>query len=211
MADDRHADFAAFRQRAAALGVALDPETAARLHAYLDLLRRWNRVFNLTAITEQQAMVSKHLLDCLACLPYVRRHRVADVGSGAGTPGLVWAITEPGLQCTLVEPKLKRVNFLRQVCIELGIANVELIRGRIEDVAAGSRFDTIASRGFGDLASLLRATAHLRGPGVRLLAMKGQLPAAELQVVRALGVQPEVVVVTIPGLAEQRHLIVIEG
>lgn len=183
---------------------------APRLDAYLDLLQRWNRIHNLTAIDSYPEMIDKHLLDSLVCLPHLRRDRVLDVGSGAGVPGLIWAIADTSLALTLVEPTRKRALFLRQAVIELDIANTEILNCRVEQVAGPGRWDTIASRAFGDLDRLYQATRPLHAPGVRLLLLKGRRPDTELAAAHATGLRPELIPLHIPGLDAERHLLVLD-
>ena len=128
---------------AAALGVALADTQVATLERYLDLLEKWNRVYNLTAIRERSRMVTHHLLDSLAVLPHVRGPRVLDVGSGAGLPGIPIAIAGPALHVTLLESNHKKSAFLTQAVAELQLANVQVVTERIESWQPETRFDTI--------------------------------------------------------------------
>lgn len=191
----------------------LDPSfapLAPRFDAYLTLLQRWNRVHNLTAIDDYAAMVDKHLLDSLVCLPYLRGTRVLDVGSGAGIPGLVLAIADATRQYTLVEPAQKRALFLRQAVIELSLSHVEILKCRAEQIPGPGRWDTIVSRAFGDLDRLFTATQTLHVPGVRLVLMKGRRPDAELAAARERGFDAQLVALHLPGLAAERHLVLVD-
>lgn len=200
-------------QLAAGLG-ALDlrlPDGAAeRMLAYLDLLAKWNRVYNLTAIRKESGMVSHHLLDSLAVLPHLGGvATLADVGSGAGLPGLVLAIARPALAVTSIEANQKKAAFQQQAKIELGLANFAVHCGRVEAVS-GQVFDAVISRAFSELVDFVGLAGGLVRPGGRLLAMKGVYPEAELARLPAgwrLLAAPAVVV---PGLDARRHLIILE-
>jgi 16S rRNA (guanine527-N7)-methyltransferase len=195
---------------AAALHVALPDAARAALARYLRLLGRWNRTHNLTAVRKPSEMAVKHVLDSLACLPWVRGPRVLDVGSGAGLPGIVFAIAAPHLSVTLLDRSLKRALFLRQAVIELGLRNTAVRRARVEELAANEHYDTIVSRAFAELPAFLESVAHLRRAGSRIIAMKGRLPEAELNAVREQGCSPSVIPIAVPGLAGERHLVVID-
>lgn len=208
MSASQEGDPALLARRLADLDPALTP-LAARFDAYLTLLRRWNRVHNLTAIDDYAAMVDKHLLDSLVCLPHLRRPRVLDVGSGAGVPGLVWALADATLACTLLEPRKKRAVFLRQAVIELQLANVEVLCCRSEEVPGPGRWDTIASRAFGDISRFWNATNHLHTPGTQLMLLKGRATAAELEIARQHDPSARLVPLHVPRLAGERHLLLI--
>jgi len=192
----------------AALG--LDAALAAPLLAYLALLDRWNRTYNLTAIRDPRAMVSLHLLDSLAMHPFVRDlGNLADLGSGAGLPGIPLAIAVPALQVTLVESNGKKARFLREAARTLALGNVRVAESRAEALAQPGAFDAITARAMATLADLLAAGAHLLRPGGRLLAMKGVVPDDEIAALppgwQVQAVHPLVV----PGLAAERHLVVV--
>ncbi len=194
----------------AALG--LDAALAPPLLAYLALLDRWNRTYNLTAIRDRRAMVALHLLDSLAMHPHVRDiGHLADLGSGAGLPGIPLAIAVPALQVTLVESNGKKARFLRQAVRTLGLGNVRVAESRAEALDAHGAFDAITARAMATLPDLLAAGAHLLRPGGRLLAMKGAVPDAEIASL-PLGWQVEAVhALAVPGLDAERHLVVVGG
>ncbi|MEZ5657937.1 MAG: 16S rRNA (guanine(527)-N(7))-methyltransferase RsmG [Burkholderiaceae bacterium] len=165
------------------LGLDTDSQVIERLLAYRALLERWGRVFNLTAIRDPMTMVSAHLLDCLAVIPALRRHwghmpsgPWVDVGSGAGLPGIILAITEPHQPIHLVEPVGKKAAFLRQCCGELGLRAVRVHECRIEDSSARTLQAPAAAmiicRAFASLADFVGGARHLIGPDTRLVAMK---------------------------------------
>jgi 16S rRNA (guanine527-N7)-methyltransferase len=188
----------------------LEATLAGPLLAYLALLDRWNRTYNLTAIRDPRAMVSLHLLDSLALHPFVRGiGNLADLGSGAGLPGIPLAIAFPALQVTLVESNGKKARFLREAVRMLGLGNARIAESRAQALAQPGAFDAITPRAMASLADLLAAGAHLLRPGGRLLAMKGALPAAEIAALPA-GWQVEAAhPLAVPGLDAERHLVVV--
>ena len=195
------------------LGLSLPQATRVRLLDYLALLAKWNRVYNLTAIREMGSMVAQHLLDSLSVLTVVGEsaltgRRWADVGSGAGLPGIPLAIARPNLGMTLVETVEKKSAFQRQAAIELRLANVEVVNSRVEDIPGGA-FDAVVSRAFAGLGEFVRLAGHLVAADGRLYAMKGAPDADELN-----GIPPgwEIVAshpLRIPGIDARRRLIVI--
>ena len=199
--------------RAAAIGLTLGARQRAQLVAFLTLLAKWNRTYNLTAIREPERMVTHHVLDALAVLPYLPRTdalRALDVGSGGGVPGLPLAIARPSWRVVLLDASQKKGTFLRQATIELGLANVEAVTTRIEDYAPAAPFDVVISRAFSDLATFARAGLRLLAPGGRLYAMKGALPADEINALPASVRVVATVSLAVPGLDAQRHLVVME-
>lgn len=191
----------------AQLGLILPTGAESRLQAYLALLAKWNRTYNLTAIRDQEQMVTHHLLDSLAVLPHLGDvATLADVGSGAGLPGLPLAICRPDLQVLSVESSQKKAAFQQQAKIQLGLTNVSIHCGRIE--ALKGSFDAAISRAFAEMADFVRVAGHLTR---RLLAMKGAYPQDELDRLPAGWRVVEAVRLTVPGLSAERHLIVLEG
>lgn len=190
-------------------GYEVPPPQRGLLLALLALLLRWNRVYNLTAIEEPESMVRRHLLDSLSLLPFLRGPRVADIGSGAGFPGLPLAIARPDLHFGLIESRDKRVRFLRQAVSDLGLTNVEVVAERAEKYHAATLYDTVVARAFGSIADLLRCAGHLAAPEGSVLAMKGVYPAEELSEIAASGYTPRVVPVRIPKLEAARHIVVL--
>jgi 16S rRNA (guanine527-N7)-methyltransferase len=195
----------------AALGLVLPEGAESHLLAYLELLAKWNRTYNLTAVRKADEMVTHHLLDSLALLPWLAEksvlagRRLVDVGSGAGVPGLVLAIARPDLEIASIEASQKKASFQQQAKIELGLTNVSIHCARAEAVA--ETFDAAISRAFASLADFVRYAGHLSN---RLLAMKGQYPADEVAALPAgwrLVASHELFV---PGLDAQRHLLVLE-
>lgn len=196
----------------AALGIALPQETQDRLLQYLALIRKWNQVHNLTAVREPETMLSRHLLDSLAILPYIAGPRVADVGSGAGLPGIPLALARPDWHVVLLESKRKKAVFLQQACIELQLGNVEVVAERVENFHPENKFDTTISRAFSDLAEFIRLAGHLcaeGGKSGRLAAMKGIYPHEELGQLPLQFTVEKTLSVAVPGLEAERHLVIV--
>ena len=192
----------------------LDVAIATPLLAYLALLARWNATYNLTAIRDPREMVAKHLLDSLAMHPYIdaianAAGRLADLGTGAGLPGIPLAIAKPGLQVTLVESNGKKTRFLREAVRKLGLGNVEVVESRIEAFDAPGRFDAITARALATLPAILESGGHLLRPGGVLLAMKGVVPAEEIAALPAGWSVVGMHAMRVPGLDAERHLVVV--
>lgn len=198
---------AALAAGARALGLPLSAEQRRVLLAYLALLDKWNAVYNLTAVRDPARMLTHHLLDSLAVVPFVQGPRLLDVGSGAGLPGLLVAIALPELHCVLLDVNRKKTRFLTQAAIELGLSNVEVITARAEAYRPDKGFSTVVSRAVGSLEHLLAITTHLCAPGGRMLAMKGVWPEAELEALAQRGVAAQVHRLEVPGLGAERRLI----
>jgi 16S rRNA (guanine527-N7)-methyltransferase len=200
-------DGSALEHAAAALHVELADEQAATLERYLDLLEKWNRVYNLTAIRERSRMVTHHLLDSLSVVPHLRGPNVLDVGSGAGLPGIPIAIAQPALRVTLLEANQKKSAFLTQAVGELRLANVTVVTERVESWRTAARFDTIVSRAFADLGEFVAAAGRLLAPRGVIAAMKGVHPYEEIERLPQGYRVLEVVRLAVPGLAAERHLV----
>ena len=192
---------------ARALALDLDEAHLAKLVAHLDLLDDWNTRMNLTAIRDRPSQLTKHLLDSLTVLPYLQGERIADVGSGAGFPGIPLAIVEPRRHFTLIESTGKKCRFLEHVRDALELKNVEVVQSRAESYKPEVRFDTVIARAVGPVADLVKVAGPLVVGGGRLLAMKGRYPEAELTAKlngwKVASVHP----LTVPGLGEERHLV----
>lgn len=189
------------------LGLPLDDDIVRRLLDYQALLVRWNHTYNLTAIRDPQQMVVRHLLDSLAVLPYVQGPRLADLGTGAGLPGLPLAIAMPELQVSLVDANGKKVRFLREAIRALKLANAKAVQDRMENL--DGEFDCITSRALSSLADMLAAAGHLLAPDGIWLALKGQRPEAELAALPPGFARRAVHMLDIPGLDAERHLLVL--
>ena len=191
------------------LGIALAPAQTEQLDQYLDLLEKWNRVYNLTAIRDRVQMVTHHVLDSLAVVPHVRGPRVLDVGSGGGMPGIPIAIARPDLRVTLLDSNHKKTAFLNQAVASLRLPNVAVAAERIESWTTAERFETIVSRAFADLAEFVAVGARLLADGGVFAAMKGVHPYEEIDRLPAGFAVREVVRLHVPGLDAERHLVLV--
>jgi 16S rRNA (guanine527-N7)-methyltransferase len=194
----------------AELSLALPDASRALLMDYVALLAKWNRTYNLTAIDDPLRMVSHHLLDSLAVLPHLPmagEARLADVGAGAGLPGIPLAIAQQGWRVALVEPNEKKCAFLRQAALELKLRNVEVHQHRVEKWQPAERFAVVISRAFAELARFIQACRHLVAPGGVLAAMKGLLPRAELEAIPADCDCKRVIALKAPLVDAARHLV----
>jgi 16S rRNA (guanine527-N7)-methyltransferase len=193
------------------LALPLPDAARGKLLAYLELLAKWNRTYNLTAIRDPLRMVSHHLLDSLAVLPHLpdtsSRGALADVGSGAGLPGIPLAIAEPQRPVTLNDASEKRGAFLRQAVIELGLANAEVYIGRAQSWRPLERFAVVITRGFAELAQFIAACRHLVAPDGVLAAMKGVQPRDEIARLPASCDCSDVRRLSVPLLDAERHLV----
>ena len=193
-----------------ALDLDVSMEAREKLLAYLQLMSKWNRVYNLTALRNPGEWVTHHLLDSLAVMPHMRGPVVVDVGSGAGLPGLVLAIVRPDWQVISIEAVDKKAAFQRQVAAELALANVKMEGGRVESVVLDGGADTIVSRAFSNLADFVNLTRHLLKPGGRWVAMKGKKPEEEIarlpEDVGVMGIVP----LNVPGLSAERCVVLME-
>lgn len=193
------------------LGLKCDEQAMRLLLAHLDWLERWRHKLNLTAISKPGDLVTLHTLDSLVVLPWVKGTRLLDFGTGAGFPGLPLANVLPNTQVTLLDSRGKRMAFLRFVLSQMKASNVDLVTSRIEQYSPGLKFDTLLARAVASLPELLAMTAHLHAPGVRLIAMKGQFPAEELeQVADWQGLIYHIEPLKVPGLNAQRHAVIID-
>jgi 16S rRNA (guanine527-N7)-methyltransferase len=194
-------------QGVAALGLTLPADALERLLDYQALLERWNAAYNLTAVRDPAEMVTRHLLDSLAILPFVEGETLADLGTGPGLPGIPLAIAAPGRQVLLVDSNGKKVRFLREAIRALKLDGVRAVQSRVEQVEG--RFDCITARAFASLADMLGWGGHLLAPRGTWLAMKGKAPDDELP-----GVPPGFAVrgvhaLAVPGLDAGRSLVVL--
>jgi len=197
----------------ATLGIALDATQRATLAAYLALLTKWNKTYNLTAIREPQRMITHHLLDALAVVPHLPTMpglRILDVGSGGGVPGIPLAIARPDAHVVMIDSNHKKAAFLVQAAIELKLANIESHAVRVEDFVPGLPFDIIISRAFSELGAFASVAARHLAPHGRMFAMKGVHPDEELA-----SLPPQFTVLAkpslvVPGLDAARHLVIMQ-
>jgi len=185
------------------LALALPIGAAGQLMAYAELLAKWNRTYNLTAIRDPLDMVSRHLLDSLAVLPHLPMatgEDLADVGSGAGLPGIPLAIARRQWRFSLNDSNQKKTAFLRQATIELGLANAEVHEGRVEAWRPAKRFQVVISRAFAEVKEFVAKCRHLVAPGGYLAAMTGAVPDD-------VDANCRVIALKVPLLDAQRHLV----
>ena len=192
-----------------ALGIALPEAAQLKLLAFRDLLLKWNRTYNLTALRDPQQAISHHLLDALAILPYVGAGPLLDVGSGGGFPGIPLAIARPDLSVTLVDAVQKKATFLQQAAIELELKSVAVHHARVEEMRG--QYAQISSRAFAELARFVRLTHHPLSPGGRWLAMKGARPDDEFKALPAGSGVEAIIPLAVPGLDAERHLIILKA
>lgn len=190
-----------------ALGLPVEQRLAGDLLAFQGLLARWNRAFNLTAVRDPEDMVVRHLLDCLAIQAWIPPGRIADIGTGAGLPGIPLALALPDRSFALVDSVGKKVRFVRQTCRELGLYNVTPVQSRLEDYRPEQPFDAVVARALAPLDRLAPLAAPLLASGGRLLAMSGRDPGnppvpAGFDTLEVHGVK-------VPNLDAPRHLVVL--
>lgn len=198
------------RQGLVDMGIDLAPAAQERLLAYAALLYKWNKIFSLTALREQDKAVSHHLLDSLAILPHVPAGSLLDVGSGGGMPGIPLAIACPELSVTLLDSNSKKTAFLRQAAIELALPNISVHCGRAEQYHPPVGFTAITSRAFAELADFVCLSRHLLATGGRWLAMKGVWPQEEIaRLPNDVSIE-NVLRLQVPGVEGERHLAVMK-
>lgn len=185
----------------------LDKSTIERLLDYVDLLLRWNAAYNLTAVRDAGEMVTRHLLDSLAVLPHVTGNTLADLGTGAGLPGIPLALAKPELEVHLIDSNGKKARFLREAVRHLRLSRTHVDECRVEAVTG--EFDCITARAFATLADMLAWGGHLLAPAGRWLALKGRFPQDELDKLPAGFVIESVHRLDVPGLDAERHLVII--
>ncbi len=178
------------------------------LHQYLGLLNKWNQAYNLTAIRDIDSMVTKHLLDSLMILPWIKGNRILDVGTGPGLPGIPLALANPALQVTLLDSNGKKIRFLHEVKRALSLDNVDIIQTRVENYRIDLRFDTVTSRAFSDLQHMINCTHHLLQFDGIWLAMKGRQPDTELALIKQ---RYRIESYTVSGIIGERCCVIIEN
>ncbi|GAB5412598.1 MAG: 16S rRNA (guanine(527)-N(7))-methyltransferase RsmG [Congregibacter sp.] len=193
------------------LGLDLIEPAASHLHAYVNLLNRWNKRFNLTAVRDPREMIVRHLLDSLVVTPWLHGKRLIDVGTGGGLPGIPLAIVCPEKRFVLLDSNGKKTRFLTQVKTELSLENVDIVHSRVEAYVPAAPFDIVLSRAFASLNDMIAGCRNLIAENGQFLAMKGQVPDAELAALSTAGYHAQVHELSVPGLDEERCLVVIEG
>jgi len=195
----------------AEMGVNVSAEQQTRLMAYLQLMHKWNAVYNLTSLRDPMQMVTHHLLDSLAAVPaFVGAKNVLDVGAGGGLPGTVLAITRPDMKVAMIDTVHKKTAFLTQVKAELGLTNVTVHTMKVQDLQVSDKFDVITSRAFADLSDFVNWSGHLLAEGGKFIALKGVAPSEERERLpqdwKVTDLQP----LQVPRLGAERHLVFIE-
>jgi len=193
------------------LGLAMNEAQIDKMIAYLLLLSKWNSVYNLTAIRDPREMVKQHLLDSLSAAPaFVQAKNVLDVGAGGGLPGMMLAIAFPDTRISMIDTVSKKTAFLTQAKTELGLGNVTVYTGRVEELQVKEKFYVITSRAFSELCNFINWSGHLLADGGQFIAMKGVAPAQEIERLPAgwkvTGMQP----LSVPGLDAERHLVFVQ-
>ncbi len=191
------------------MGVLLTDQQQSLLLAYLALLNKWNKAYNLTAVRNPDEMVSRHLLDSLSVLSFVASQRCLDVGSGGGMPGVILAIMQPDAEFTLLDSNGKKTRFLTQVKLELKLDNLQVVNSRVETFEPAAPFDTIVSRAFSSLADFTHLTRHLSTTETTWLAMKGLYPDSELQALPDDFIVQQSEELSVPGCQASRHLLIL--
>ena len=205
-----HALAPALRQGLVALGLDLSEHQQQQLLAYLDLLGKWNKVYNLTAVRDPAQMLTQHLLDCLAIIKPLRQRvpnlkTVLDVGAGGGLPAVVLAIACPEVQVTAVDAVAKKAAFIQTAAHALGLSNLKGVHSRVEDLSGP--FELITSRAFASLADFVSGSRAALQPGGVWLAMKGREPLDELAALPKDVALEQVQPLQVPGLDAERCLV----
>ena len=192
-----------------ALLISNPEEIKQKLITFIALLDKWNRVYNLTAIRDKEKMVTHHILDSLAVAPYIHGVDVLDVGSGAGLPGVPLALVSPERRFVLIDSNAKKTRFIQQAKAELGLTNLFVETTRVENYHPAQPFDTVLSRAFSSISQFLLTAGALCKPGGAIIAMKGEYPEAELDVIPNGYSIKAVLAVDVPLLNAQRHIVCI--
>lgn len=194
-------------QGLADLQLALSEQQIEALLRFVSLIEKWNKAYNLTAVRDPEQMMRLHILDSLTVLPHVKAPRVADIGTGAGLPGIPLAICMPDCYFTLVDSNSKKTRFVQQAVLELGLQNVEVLHSRVEQWQPQSLCSTVISRAFANMDDIMQLTSHLLADDGLLLAMKGQVPEQELTRLQS---EYTVISLKVPGVEAERCLISME-
>jgi 16S rRNA (guanine527-N7)-methyltransferase len=187
-----------------ALNLSLTPVQIEQLLDFIKLIAKWNKAYNLTAVRNNVDMTRLHILDSLAILPHIHGKRVVDIGTGAGLPGIPLAICLPDVDFVLLDSNAKKTRFVQQVILELKLKNVTAVHARVEQYQPEQGFDIVTTRAFASLPDMVSLTSHLLNANGVLLAMKGQIPEAELQQFNAT-----VIPITVPEVEAERCLVII--
>ena len=193
------------------LGLTLDAAQQDKLLAYVALLAKWNKVYNLTAVREPERMIGLHILDSLSLVPHLHEAKsMLDVGSGGGLPGICVAIALPILEVVMLDSLQKKTTFVRQAIGELGLTNASVQCERVEHFQPARKFDVVTSRAFAELADFVSGASRLVASGGRMLAMKGVYPHDEIARIPSGMQVVEVVTLDVPQIEGQRNLVILE-
>ncbi|MEE9338472.1 MAG: 16S rRNA (guanine(527)-N(7))-methyltransferase RsmG [Methylococcaceae bacterium] len=190
------------------LKLAADEKQIDLLLTFITLIEKWNKAYNLTAVRDQEDMVRLHLLDSLAILPYLEGNRIADIGTGAGLPGIPLAIFLPNVEFTLIDSNSKKTRFVQQAILELQLKNVTVIHSRVENIQIDQLFSSLILRAFSNMQNIITLTRHLIDKQGIVFAMKGQNPSEELI---KFTEQYTIIPIKVPGVDAERCLIRITG
>ena len=196
-----------------ALSLSLTDARADQLTRYVELLFKWNKAYNLTAIRDPKEMVSRHIIDSLSIVPHISGENILDVGSGPGLPGIVLAVMFPDKQFTTLDSNGKKTRFMTQAKWELKLDNLQVVNSRVESFSPDQLFDGITSRAFSSLKDMVEGTKHLLSPSGVYLAMKGLYPEEELKHLtdsfdtELVGTKP----LNVPGTEGDRHLVILRN
>jgi 16S rRNA (guanine527-N7)-methyltransferase len=209
-----HSEFSmALFDSAKLIGIEISDFQVEQLIKYLELLIKWNKTYNLTAIRKPKEMLTKHLIDSLSIAPHIvnkKNHNILDVGTGPGLPGIPMSILYPDVEFLLLDSNGKKTRFLTQCKIMLGLKNVQVFNGRVEEANVDKKFDQILSRAFTSLGNMVDLCAHLLAENGQFLAMKGLASESEANDICTGFEIKESIELCVPGCDEQRHLIIIE-
>ncbi|MHA0915917.1 16S rRNA (guanine(527)-N(7))-methyltransferase RsmG [Kosakonia cowanii] len=192
-------------------GISLSDQQQQQLVAYVEMLHKWNKAYNLTSVRDPNEMLVRHILDSIVVAPHLQGTRFIDVGTGPGLPGIPLSIVRPESHFTLLDSLGKRVRFLRQVQHELKLTNIEPVQSRVEDFPAEPPFDGVISRAFASLNDMVSWCHHLPGDAGRFYALKGQLPEDEIALLPAGLAVDSIVELKVPHLEGERHLVIVKA
>ena len=191
-------------------GITLTDHQKSQLVAYVEMLHKWNKAYNLTSVRNPDEMLVRHILDSIVAAPHLQGERFIDVGTGPGLPGIPLAIALPDAHFTLLDSLGKRVRFLRQVQHELKLTNITPVQSRVEDFSAVPPFDGVISRAFASLTDMVSWCHHLPGPDGRFYALKGLIPSDEIALLSTDLSVESVIELAVPHLEGERHLVVVK-